>query len=263
VVAPWRGEFGLGLRYHVPTTYALEGEYFTCIEPGSEALYPGAAGYIEVPRRDDDARAGNPYRTDRAFLRRLATEHGTLIEPRKGDPERRFIPEPFVRQSVTADVVICPRGRKYGSSKNWPHWDELAAKLQADGLTVFAAGAPDSSLDAPCVKAWDSPRFLDASIEAMLSARLVIATDAGLAHLAVLCGRPLLMVTYKGLVAPGPVTDENGKVFGPEYWPVKFQDYYQQANHMRSWIHRTGDWDDVESVVRDAISMARTTRVPV
>jgi len=257
-VLPWRGEFGLGIRYHVPTTYALDGPYRVLIEPGMEALYPGAAEHIEVPRRHDDARAGDPYRTDGTFLAAMRAEWGECVAPKKGDTERRFVPQPFVRQAVgDVDIVVCPRGRRYGASKNWPHWDELVEWLGGKGFSVFAAGAPDSSqrVDSRC--AWTYSRFLDASIEAMLRARLVIATDAGLAHLAVLCGRPLLLITCNGLVAPGPVTDEHGHVFRPAYWPVKRGEYYDAANHQRSPLVIWPHWDQVLGLADEVVQYMR------
>lgn len=239
VILPFRGEFGLKLRYHVPAVYALGSGHVIMIEKGEEALYPLAAGWIPVDRREDDERRGwtepeAPY---------LREQYPETIELRKGEPEERFLPAPWKFQGTGAvDVVICPRMRNYASSKNWQHWPWLAESLEAEGLKVFAAGAPDSSVDVGCARAWDYVRFLDASIEAMLGARLVVATDAGLAHLAVLCGRPLLLITYEGLVAPGPVLDVAGHAMEPAYWPVRLEEYYYAANHLQAPIHVSNAW---------------------
>ncbi len=239
VVLPFRGEFGLKVRYHVPAVYALGTDHVVMIEKGEEALYPRASGWISVDRREDDERRGwtepePPY---------LPEQYPETIELRKGEPEERFLPAPWMEQGVArADVVICPRMRNYASSKNWPHWPWLAQSLETEGLTVFAAGAPDSSADIGCERAWDYVRFLDASIEAMLGARLVVATDAGLAHLAVLCGRPLLIITHGGLVAPGPVVDATGHAMEPAYWPVRLEEYYHAANHLQAPIHVSNAW---------------------
>lgn len=216
------------MRYHVPWVHALPGPKRVEIERGCEALYPSATEWRIVERGDDDARRGMPG-----------------WSPPEGAPEARFVPDPHVPQGARADVVICPRHRRYGASKNWPHWQRLA---ELPG--VFAAGAPDSSVDVDCPRAWDYARFLDASIEAMRSARLVVATDAGLAHLAVLCGRPLLLITFRGLVAPGPVMAPDGRVMREAYWPVRFERYYEAANHTGAPIEMIDAWDDPDAVVQ-------------
>lgn len=234
-IAPFRGEFGLKLAYHVPAVYALGRGHTIGVEPGEEALYPLADEWRVVGRRHDDERHGN--------ADSLRAE-GVHVRGDLGGP--RFVPEPHVRQGVTADVVICPRKRRYGSAKNWPHWQRL---VELPG--VFAAGAPDSSDDVDCPRAWDYGRFLDASIEAMRSARLVIATDAGLAHLAVLCGAPLLLITHGGRVAPGPVVDADGRILEPEYWPVRME-RYRAGNHTGSTIVLIDGWEHPARVVEAA-----------
>lgn len=230
LIPVWRGEFGLKVRFHVPQVYAMGSGHVIEIEQGEEALYPLAKEWRVVPRAADSARRLSPKRS--------------------GRPEKRFQPVPHVAQGITADVVICPRRRDYGSAKNWPHWEALAELPGA-----FAAGAPDSSYYVACPRAWDYPRFLDASIEALRTARLCIATDAGLAHLAVLCGTPLLLITHRGLVAPGPQMDDRGKVLQGAYWPVRFEQYYQAANHMGSMIEMIDGWEHPLRVERRALEL--------
>jgi hypothetical protein len=109
----------------------------------------------------------------------------------------------------------------------------------------------------PCPTCWDYPRFLDATIEAMLAARVVVATDAGLAHLAVLCGRPLVLIAYGGgLVAPGPVLDGERQTM-PAYWPIRLEKYYHAANHMHAPIRVVPHgWERPEDVLAAALEMA-------
>jgi hypothetical protein len=230
LIGSWTGELGMKIRWHVPQTYALGPGHIIEIEAGDEALYPLAAEWRIVPRVHDNARKVRP--------------------TRGGKPEKRFRPVPHVAQGITADVVICPRKRAYGSAKNWPHWSMLAELPGA-----FAAGAPDSSYDVDCPRAWDHARFLDASIEALRGARLCIATDAGLAHLAVLCGTPLLLITHRGLVAPGPQVDEHGRVTTAAYWPVRFEQYYRAANHCGSLIEMIDGWEHPERVAARALEL--------
>lgn len=227
MIPAWHGEFGLRVRYHVPQAHALLRDHPqpVQIERGMEALYPRATEYVYTDRPADRDRHGSP--------------------PRICDREERFVPEPFIPTGVTARVVIAPRGRTYGAGKNWDHWHTLT---DLDG--VFAAGAPDSSQQVDCPAAWDFNRpYLDASIEAIRSADLVVATDSGIAHLAMLCGTPLLLLTFRGLVAPGPVIDSRGSVARGEYWPVRLAVYYRQANWRNAQITLCPTaWDDPESV---------------
>lgn len=239
VIPAFRGEFGLKLRYWVPQVATLcQREPCTVeIEEGEEALYPFAVEHRIVERAEDGTRHGSP--------------------PDLGVPETRFVPQPAVLQMTkyvdgSTDVVVCPRWRRYGEAKNWDRWAELVARLQDSRLRVFGAGAPDSSAAVPCPGAWAWLRFLDASIEAMRNAKLVVATDAGLAHLAVLCGAPLLLVTYRGRVAPGPVIDSRGKVAQQEYWPVRLAEYYGKANHTGAPINVMDGWEDPEAVAAEA-----------
>ena len=256
IVLPSRGEFGLKIRYHVPNVHAIPGEKIVCIEPGEECLYPSATEFIYVDRIEDDARRGTHPRTDAVFNQRLREKlhrrfgEVEVIQTKKGMPEKRFIPNPYRFHWLDTKVVIAPRKRDYGAAKNWPHWDRL---LDLPG--IFAAGAPDSSVDLPIPCAWDYDRFLDASLEAIRCADLVISTCAGVAHLAVLCGTPLLLITYSGLVAPGPVLDANGKAMERRYWPIHREEYYEKANHRGSPIHQVGCWDDPERVKEKALAI--------
>jgi len=251
-----RGEFGLRLRYQIPAFHALEGPKVASIEPGDECLFPSATEYHYVTRIMDSMRRGTYPGGDASYRNAVKKElrglypDAQIVEPSKGMPEKRFVPEPHVRYGINCRVVICPRRRIYGADKNWPHWDRLAELPGA-----FAAGAPDSSYDVDCSRAWAYPRFLDASVEAMLSARLVIATDAGLAHLAVLCGRPLLLITHEGRVAPGAVRDPEGRAMEPHYWPVRWKEYYVSANHRNAHLEMIDGWEHPERVVERATEL--------
>lgn len=240
VIPVCRGEFGLKVYHHVPYVHALPGPKIVEIEEGEEALYPSAAEYRVVGRGKDDKRRG---------LNGWRLPDGANME--------RFVPEPIESYGLRADIVVCPRMRNYGRSKNWMHWPWLVQRLHATGFRVWAAGAADSSdRRVDCYASWHWPRPLDATIELMRTARLVIATDAGLAHLAVLCGAPLLVITHKGLVAPGPVLDASGKVLKPAYWPVKMH-RYAEANHTNSPITTVDGWDQPQNVLSRAVDSLR------
>lgn len=268
-VPPFRAEFGIIIRYHVPQVAALPTPKVVMIEPGMEALYPDAE-HVVVDRKADSPRRDR-YRKDHVFVAQceetLRRDYpgAQVVKPERdsGMPERRFVPTPFVAQGVMEpDVVICPRYRQVARERNWLGWTPLAERLFNLDLRMFAAGARETSdltVEAWAKDAaWHYTRPLDAAIEAMRRAKLVIATDAGLAHLAVLCGRPLLIVAHGGgFPAPGLPTDEHGRVVRRKgYWKVRIEEYYEAANYLNAPILMAGHgWENVDDVVQMAQEM--------
>lgn len=238
IIPAYRGEFGLKIRFHVPIVYGLGGGHVIEIEDGEEALYPRAHDWIVVPRAKDGTRVGRP--KTHALGRR----------------EERFQPVPYLLQMIQPhDVVLCPRWRTYGASKNWMHWDWLGKQFQEHGHTVFYAGVADASdTSVEGNAAWQYDRPLDATIQMMRQAKLVIAACSGLAHLAVLCGAPLLLFTYRGQVAPGPVINSRGRFVQADYWDVRWKQYYHDANHLKSPIIPVDGWEYPERIVTSALS---------
>jgi len=251
-VKGWHGEFGLKLRFWIPQVTTLCGKEPTHVtaEPGNEALFPLAKRITTAEATVSDngrGAAGRP--------------------PDLGVPETRVPLSPYEMQGVKAehgsiDWVVCPRFREYGASKNWDAWPQLAHSISRLGR-VFAAGLEETSYpidpDA-AVRAWDYDRELDATIEAMKMAKGVIATDAGLAHLAVLLGVPLILVTYRDKVAPGPVIDSKGNKAADEYWQPRAE-YYEGANWTGSPIIRCDAWErpaNLAAPMQELASLAGT-----
>lgn len=239
----YRGEFGLKVRFHVPMIYALGRGHTIEIEQGEEALYPLADEWVVVPRdQKDKDRHGDP-----------PTRYQRMAEV-------RFVPDSYKKQEVPfTDVVICPRKRDYVKAKNWTEWLTLVRTLQGIGLNVSAAGVKDSSetdLPLDCA-AWDFARPLDASIDLIRSAALVIAPCSGLAHLAVLCGAPLLLLTYRGLTSPGPVYSSSGRFVSKHGRPVPLAHYYHEANHRSSLIETVDGWEDPLKVAERTYELIR------
>lgn len=269
IVPPFRGELGIMIRFHVPAVYALDRPVTVAHERGYEALYPDCQRVI-VPKRPDPRR-GWTYALDDAFVSdwkaKLMKDHpgATLVMPddRAEDrAERRFVPEPFVAQRGDApapDVIVAPRKRKVGVERNWDAWPHVATGLRAAGLRVFAAGAQAASYEvAADEKAWDYERTLDACIEAMRQAKLVVSTDAGLAHLAVLCGTPLLLIGAEdGKAAPG--TFQRASMRKPQpMWHIRMDEYYNRANHTGSLIELMEDgWRHPAAVVQRAEELCK------
>lgn len=236
---PYRGEFGHKIMWHAPSVYADKSDKIMCCEIGEEALYPGAKEYIYVDRADDKKRRERVYGGEKEwlddFVKSNKFDGHNLIYPSRNRPKEYFVPKNKTERGIKCDVVVCPRKRAYGNMKNWKLWPNFVKKLIGLGYSVFAAGAPDSSYDVNCQKAWDHKRFLDASIEAMLSSKVCIATDNGLAHLAVMCGRDLLMITDGGKTSPS--------------YPGVCIDRFNRENHMNCSIKLIDCWNNFDNLI--------------
>jgi ADP-heptose:LPS heptosyltransferase len=248
VFLPFRGEFGHLLMWHAPAVNAHEGDKIVCCEYGQEGLFPGVAGYYFVdPRPEDKKKTANAHNYDKEVFEKIKKDRkvkfpdADFIEPtgeyRNKDDKKYLVYQPHVNQGINCDIVVCPRKRALAPGRNWEHWIELTKKLQEIGYSVFAAGSPSASYDVPCKKAWDYDRFCDATIEAILSSKLVVCTDSGLAHLSVQCAKPILMITNKGQPGPG------------SRWKVKWP-RYKAENHKSSKIETVDDWNNLSLVVQ-------------
>lgn len=265
---PARWEFGWLCMCHAPQVNADPREKIVFAEPGLEALYPSASMVVEVRSMEDRAKrsAGDALRDElRAKWPRV-----TWVEPDKSAERKPFSPKPFrpCPRMPFAPIVICPRRRAYGMSKNWQGWPEVAEQLHIAGRSPIACGAPglsDKAVEPFCVAAtwrpkWSSGYALDATITAMRQASLVIATDAGLAHLAVMIGVPLLLVSYGKdcRTAPGlcrTAQEDAAGMDGAPYIPIQV-DRYEAANHTGCQIEVMPDvWDKPMAVARRALEI--------
>lgn len=271
VVLPFRGEFGIKLMRHVPVVHAMSGKKIVCCEPGEDALYPSAAQVIYCSRKKDAERR-DQYSKDAEYVEDMKHKmaemfpRASLVMTDVGMPKAYFKPKPrkfaicgTIDGTKDIDVLICPRRREYGKEKNWPHWQSLADELSDRGLKVAAAGAPDSSVEVHGVaKTWKcSPGMtLDTAIDAMNRSKVVVATCAGLAHLAMWCGAPLLLISYgkEGLVAPGPARLGDGTIAHERYWPIKTERYAEQNHLGASFQVLTDSWDHPKMVADAAES---------
>lgn len=266
-VPPFRGELGILIRFHAAAVRAMPRPLTVAHEPGLEALYPDARRILVRARADAERRW--TYGHDESFLRGFesALEAEDVRKPDKDNRMkiRPFRPEPTVDQVGPAhfDAVVCPRRRDYGPEKNWEAWPELSAKMADAGLRIFAAGRAETSYAIPsaAARAWDFPRELDATIEAMTQADLVVATASGLSLLALLCGVPrmILVAANGGKVAPGPARDGTGKIAHESYWKVPLEDYYEPLNWAGTEIHfLPGGWGEPGRVLDSALSLTRS-----
>lgn len=262
-VPPFRGELGITIRFHACAVRALPRPVLVVHEPGLEALYPDCDRKLVKPLPDVQRRW--TYGHDREFVdvwRERLQGHRVVMPDKENRLEiLPFLPEPAVLQRPDEDpgIVVCPRRRRYGPGKNWDDWPDLVKRLRSEGHRVFAAGLEETSYRTVAhERSWDYRRPLDATIEAMRRARVVVATASGPSLLAVLCGAPLLLVgSQGGRVAPGPSEDLDGNVHHIEYWPIPVRDYYEPLDHLGSGIELVPDgWEEPDTVLRFARGMA-------
>lgn len=224
VFLPWRGEFGTMIMHHVRRVHAYQADRkVVCCRKGDEALFPSASDFHydweDLPDQQKKTRSlkGD---NNRQYLENL---EGQLFKRYPGcrvvfpeyrseiDRSRNFRPEPRVRRGLSCDIAVAPRFRQHGEHRNYQHWPLVVQKLVERGHRVGLIGMRGTSIDCPGVsedlKGWNYDS-LDAHLELMQSARLVLATDSGLAHLAVLAGCPLKVIY-----------DQPGKEAGHPSWP--------------------------------------------
>jgi len=261
IFLPFRGEFGHLIMWHAPNVNAHEGKKIVCCEHGQESLFSDVTEYIFVdPRPEDVKKTANAHSYDKKFFEELQDKHGKrfpgakFVRPagefNESHPKKYVSYQPNKKYDIECDIVVCPRKRILAPDRNWEHWNALTKKLKAAGYAVCAAGSPTASYKTPCVKAWSYERFLDATIEAIQKSKLVICTDSGLAHLAVQCGKPILMITFNG--QPGPKTK----------WQVKWN-RYNLENHTNSPIKSIDAWNNLDLVFNTATSMIKNEGSPI
>jgi len=265
IILPNRGEFGLKCAFHCPAVHHIKPDVVFG-ERGESCLYPSAGEFIAVDEQLDDLRRGQRERSP-GFI----PDVRDIAEKKWPDQSLEFvITDPSMpREYFTPtwdneatfghaiDVLICPRWRVYGANKNWHLWPMLADQLFNAGIITGAAGVYET-IDKNVLEyvplhlqSWKYHHALHFTIMMMKAARLVVATDAGLAHLAMMVGAPLLLISHDDdcKVAPGGVCDPNGIAMEPFYWPIKI-DRFKQANHKQVPITMVKSaWYDLPKVI--------------
>lgn len=97
---------------------------------------------------------------------------------------------------LTVDVAITPRYRRHARSRNLPFWQEIVDGLGERGYTVGCVGEKQTSQQLKRVSlcSWDYGG-LEATIEVLSRAKLVLAQNTGTAHLSVFLRCPMIVMT--------------------------------------------------------------------
>ena len=126
---------------------------------------------------------------------RLAEEPG--IEPELPPPSPSL---GFSKEEIRATAerfgiagrytVFCP-GAEYGPAKRWPHFRELAERLDTP---IVLLGAPADQKEAASIPGRNlvGRTSLDEAIDLIAGAAMVVSNDSGLMHVAAATGTPLV-----------------------------------------------------------------------
>lgn len=207
ITAPFRhGKLQLATRWRIGRKLGARGYRHAIVLPNSwkSALVPFFAGIGLRSGYVGEARYG--------LLNLLYEESpGTMTEHyvRLADAPGFALREPLAPPQIAADAaqvaatqakygiappyaVLCP-GAEYGPAKRWPHFAELAPRLELPAVLLgsandaaAAAGVPGRNLVGQTT--------LDEAIDLIAGAERVVSNDSGLMHVAAALGRPLVAI---------------------------------------------------------------------
>jgi FkbM family methyltransferase len=198
---PFIGEFGHEIMSHIRMVHFHKAsEKIVCCRPGNEVLYPSADGFFTdwtnpIP---DSLIAGTGRSNPPDWADIIAQFPGyrpigagnltTTQELFEVCPGQR-IPFAPPRTGLQADVLFGVRNRKFCPEKNWPHWKEVAAAVEAAGYTWAVIGDPMTSH----AMEGHEPKSGQDAVELMQNCRLYVGSDTGSAHLAAAVGCEMIV----------------------------------------------------------------------
>ena len=124
---------------------------------------------------------------------RLSEQPGTEPELPLPFPSLKVDPEQIKATSARFGIsgpytVLCP-GAEYGPAKRWPHFRELASKLDSQ---IILLGSSSDKKDAEQIPSRNlaGQTTLDEAIDLIAGAAAVVTNDSGLMHVAAATGTP-------------------------------------------------------------------------
>lgn len=264
VILPWRGEFGQMLMTHVRWVQGIQADpKIVCCRKGDEPLFPSATGFFYDWAGVLDDQKHTQFlmsKENRLYLEGLAQKLASVypgasfrfpldgMKPQKFPrcPDNNFIPEPLGKAPKKfPDILVAPRFRKHGAHRNFQHWHDVIDALELHGFHVGLLGTAETSVDRPglplWLKAWDYSDNLGITLHWMKKAKMVLCTDSGIAHLAVLAGAPLQVIYGK-----------EGVEAGKEEWRWAFG--HMKAHAVNYCEPIIGGWDAPATVVVSVLS---------
>ena len=211
---PWVGEFGWELLNWQAFVRKLSRSYrktVVCCPAGREALYADFAAVIHghklrgVSECNVMHKVENPEELER--MGKLVPPDCDWLKPMGYQPFSRqeFIRFGKPRTDLSVDVLFHPRGRGFGTERNWDaeKWRELLGLLRGQGLRLGCIGVSSATVkvEGEYTDFRDKPLF--ETLDVIASARTVIGPSSGPMHLASLCGTPHVVWTDRGRYARG------------------------------------------------------------
>jgi lipopolysaccharide heptosyltransferase II len=212
-----RDRLALGAHLALARRLRLEGYATALVMPRTfkSALAPFLAGIPERVGFFGEMRIGllTDWRRGERALPRMIDRCAALALPAGTDyPAQWPLPQLVVPaaelahwrslqgvDSTTRAVAIAPGA--VGPSKRWPGFAALAARLVADGLTVWVLGGPNERPLAAQIVEAGGPRVRDLTgpdlrqaILALAAATATVSNDSGLLHVAAALGTPTIGV---------------------------------------------------------------------
>ena len=211
---PWAGEFVWELLNWQAFLRWLAPQYkkvIVCCRESSRALYEDFAHEFVFHQLKGDAECNmlhnlqNPEEFDR--IKQLIPDNADHLMPVGWQPDKRksFIKFGSESAELKYDVIFHPRGRGFGTDRNWDSdkWTSLVKQLEDQGLKLACIGLKNATLDIPGQFDDFRDQPLDQTMTLLRSSRLVIGPSSGPMHLASLCGTPHLVWTDRKRWARG------------------------------------------------------------
>ena len=143
----------------------------------------------------------------------------------------------YHKQGLRADVVITPRKRGYQLRKNYNGWREIIGYLKHSGMSVASIGAKETSFTdlEVDIKSWDYG-YIDPIIELIKNSKVVLATNTGLAHLAVFLQHPMLLIANSSGMICWMECQRNKDVFFKTIYPTDPQNVIKHLDEYLNLI---------------------------
>lgn len=211
-VSVYPGELGWELINYAPHVYHLvrQKKYkqvHIMVRAGRQAIYPMGTHFYPI-NLDSSRSMGNdgPRAKDDHILEKLFKRFSVdqVKSPRRGCKyikKRKYIKYKATEAALYKwrhipknAVVLCVRGRKFGSHKNWEHtnWSQLCQLLLRMNFTPIITGIKESVVFDPpagCLDLWNRTT-IDDLIAVMQKSLFVVGQSTGPMHLAALSGVP-------------------------------------------------------------------------
>jgi len=206
---PWASEFGWYIMNHVKRLHAYNHpKKIVCIKKGHECLFPTATKFFYdwIDYVPDQNRGGIvTYRYNEEIKKKILKKYNdvTFISPNDTSwnektslAKHTFVPKSKHNHNFNIDVVITPRLRKVDVLRNYPkQWQKITNMLLKAGLRVGVCGAKQYSVHVKGAHYYSWNYIdVDTDVEMILTSRVVISQESGLAYLTMMCKKPLIII---------------------------------------------------------------------